>query len=317
VPRADVMADHSGGPRPPSPPDAGADELHAGLQRFVGLDAAEPRVASDPVNAPMIRHWCEALDDRNSRYQGPDAVAPPAMLEVWTMTGRAQRWLPDDPFAQLMAELEGAGFTSVVATNTSQRYERELRPGDVITAHEVIADVSERKRTGLGDGHFVTTETTYTDQDGEVVGTRTFRILRFAPKPRPPAVERVPPSMSDDTRFFWEGCKRRELLIQRCAACGTLRHPPRPMCAKCRSLEWDTVRSSGRGTVFSFVVHHHPPIPGFEVPFVIALADLEEGTRLVANVDAEPGTVDIGTAVIVDFVDIDDEFGQPVWKVAT
>lgn len=292
-----------------------ADPAVERLQRFVGMDAAAPRAAPDPVNAPMIRHWCEALDDDNPRYRGPDAVAPPAMLEVWTMTGRAQRWRPDDPFAQLMAELEAAGFTSVVATNTSQRYLRELRPGDRITAHEVITAVSERKETALGAGHFVTTETTFTDDAGDVVGTRTFRILRFAPRPAAPKVERVPPAMSDDTRFFWEGCKRRELLIQRCASCGTLRHPPRPMCGVCRSVEWDTVRSSGRGTVFSYVVHHHPPIPGFDPPFVVALVELEEGTRLVATLDAEPSAVQIGAPVTVDFADIDDDHAQPIFRL--
>jgi hypothetical protein len=119
-------------------------------------------------------------------------------------------------------------------------------------------------------------------------------------------MQRPRPAQSADTSFFWEGAARGELLIQRCTACGTLRHPPGPGCASCGSLDWETVTSSGRGTVHSFAVHHYPPLPGFEYPNLIGLIDLEEGTRLVSNItDVDPREVEIGMPVEVHFVDFD------------
>ena len=118
----------------------------------------------------------------------------------------------------------------------------------------------------------------------------TTSTTRSADRPRP--------AIDQDTSFFWEGAKKGELLIQRCVSCGTLRHPPRPACAACRSLEWDTQRASGRGTVHSYVVHHHPQVPGFEPPYAVVLVELEEGTRLVSNlVGVDPSEVTIGMPV--------------------
>ena len=124
---------------------------------------------------------------------------------------------------------------------------------------------------------------------------------------------RLAPSMTEDTAFFWDGLKEQRLLIQRCANCGELRHPPRPMCPSCHSLEWDTMESSGRGTVYSFVMPHHPPLPWFEMPYVVALVDLEEGTRLVSNIDAPPGTIALGSAVRVRFDEFDGGLVLPIF----
>ncbi len=117
---------------------------------------------------------------------------------------------------------------------------------------------------------------------------------------------RLAPSMTADTQFFWDGVKEHKLLVQRCTECGRLRHPPRPMCPHCRALEWDTVEASGRGTVYSFVMPHHPPMPGFDGPYVVALVDLEEGTRLVTNlVDLAPEQVSVGMPVRVRYEEFD------------
>jgi hypothetical protein len=126
---------------------------------------------------------------------------------------------------------------------------------------------------------------------------------------------RPPPAQSADTSFFWEGARRGELLIQRCTSCGTLRHPPGPGCATCGSLEWDTQRASGRGTVHSYAIHHYPPIPGFEYPLAIGLIELEEGTRLVSNiVGAEPNDIEIGMPVEVCFEDFGDDLVLPQFR---
>ena len=129
---------------------------------------------------------------------------------------------------------------------------------------------------------------------------------------------RLAPSMTADSQFFWDGVREHRLLIQRCARCGALRHPPRPMCPECHSLEWDAVEASGRGTVYSFVIPHHPPLPWFPEPYVVALVDLEEGTRLVTNiVGAAPGDVTIGMPVEVRFEHFDGDLVLPLFAPAS
>jgi uncharacterized protein len=128
---------------------------------------------------------------------------------------------------------------------------------------------------------------------------------------RPP---RPRPARTHDNSFWFEGAQEHRLLIQRCASCGTLRHPPLPACAVCRSFEWDTVESSGRGTLYSFVVVHYPQVPAFEYPLPIGLIQLEEGTRVVANLQGvEPADVKIGMSLRAEFVDCDDELSLPVF----
>jgi len=126
---------------------------------------------------------------------------------------------------------------------------------------------------------------------------------------------RPQPSMTQDTAFFWEGAREHKLLIQRCTGCGALRHPPRPMCGACHSLEWDTLESTGRGVVYSFVMPQHPQYPWFEYPYIAALVELEEGTRLVTNVvGAAPDEVTIGMPVEVAFEEFDDGLVLPMFR---
>jgi len=121
--------------------------------------------------------------------------------------------------------------------------------------------------------------------------------------------------MNQDSAFFWEGVEDGELRIQRCGACKELRHPPGPMCPRCHSLDWDAVRSSGNGEVYSFVIHHHPPVHGFETPFAIAVIELEEGTRIVGNIPGVPlDKVEVGMPVEIVFDRIDNEWTLPQWR---
>ena len=125
---------------------------------------------------------------------------------------------------------------------------------------------------------------------------------------------RLAPSMTADTQFFWDGVKEHRLLIQRCTACSTLRHPPRPMCPECQALAWDTVEASGRGTVYSFVIPRHPLLPWFPEPYVVALVELEEGTRLVTNlVGVSPDAVTTGMPVHVRYEHFDDDLVLPMF----
>ncbi len=125
---------------------------------------------------------------------------------------------------------------------------------------------------------------------------------------------RLAPTTTPDTQFFWDGLVQHRLLIQRCTSCGARRHPPRPMCPTCHSLDWDTVEASGRATVYSCVIPHHPPLPWFPDLFVVALVDLEEGMRLVTNiVDVDPHAVEVGMAVKVRFEHFDDGLVLPLF----
>jgi uncharacterized OB-fold protein len=113
---------------------------------------------------------------------------------------------------------------------------------------------------------------------------------------------RLAPSMTADTRFFWDGALEHKLLIQRCAACGTLRHPPRPMCPQCTALDWEAVEACGRGRVYSFVMPRHPAWSWFDEDYIVALVELEEGTRLITNlVGTRPEDVTIDMPVEVCF----------------
>lgn len=96
----------------------------------------------------------------------------------------------------------------------------------------------------------------------------------------------VPPLIrTQDNAFWFDAAKQGRLLIQRCADCGTLRHPPGPACPSCRSFEWDTLESARGGTLHSFTVIHHPQDPAFAYPLAVGLLDLTEGTRLVADIE--------------------------------
>jgi len=305
-------------------------EFDLRLQEFVGRTSGPPAQAADEVNQAMIRHWVEAVGDENPVYVDdeaacasgfPGVIAPPTMLQAWIMRGyKASYSAPTDrettAHDDVMSLLDSGGFTSVVATDCEQEYKRPIVLGDRLSAVSVIESISPPKKTALGEGHFLTTLLEFTDSSGDLVATMRFRILKFRPGVQnAPAPMRPMPAITQDNAFFFEGAKRGELLIQRCRSCGTLRHPPRPGCPKCRSLEWDTVASSGRGTVFSFVVVHYPQVAAFEYPLPVVLIELEEGTRLVSNIEGvEPVDVRIGMPVEVDFRTYGDDLTLPIFK---
>ncbi|MET9516258.1 bifunctional MaoC family dehydratase N-terminal/OB-fold nucleic acid binding domain-containing protein [Streptomyces sp. NPDC002994] len=304
---------------------AGADgDLYGLLKAFEGRAAVVAGVGKDPVNEPMIRHWCEAMGDGAAAYSGPGAIAPPTMLQAWTMgglSGHTDHTGRSAAYDELLALLDGSGYTSVVATDCEQEYVRDLRPGDRITFDAVIESVSERKTTKLGTGYFVTTRMDVR-AEGEPAGTHRFRILKYAPaagkreaRGRDGRGERPRPVVNRDNAGFWDGVARHKLLIQRCEGCGTLRFPWLPGCGGCGSPEWDTVEAAGAGTVFSYVVMHHPPFPAFDPPYAVGLIELAEGVRMVSNVVGVPyDKVRIGMPVRLGFLRVDGELELPVFR---
>ncbi|HLK72610.1 MAG TPA: OB-fold domain-containing protein [Streptosporangiaceae bacterium] len=333
----------------PDPPGAASPEaaIRAAADRLAAAGDSRPRLARDPVNLPMIRNWLEALGGGGD----PDpATAPPAMIQVWTMPGLHGVRGDDDPLGLMSAVLDQAGYTSVVATDCDQTYHRYLKPGEHLSVRSRLLDVAGPKRTALGEGWFVTTRSTWFSA-GDPVATMDFRILKFKP-PTPtsttnltsPSSNTAPPApttslpqrrtpddivatttslrplVTPDNSFFWAGTAVGELRIQRCASCGTLRHPPGPMCPACGvPADGGYLVAAGTGEVFSYVVHHHPPVPGKKLPLVVALVQLPEGVRMVAEMPGvAPDQVHIGMPVRAAFLRVDDvdPLALPAWRPA-
>lgn len=124
------------------------------------------------------------------------------------------------------------------------------------------------------------------------------------------------PAIDPDSEPFWEGTRRGVLLIQRCDRCGRHQFPPRALCIRCGgAVGW--VAASGRAEVYSFtVVHRAPEAFQDQVPYVVALVDLEEGVRLMTRLEVAPAEARIGVAVQVGFQTVSDEVTLPVFRTA-
>ena len=311
-------------------------DLYSRALAWLGKEATRPVEARDPVNVPMIRRWCEAMGEQNPIYVDADAaaaqgfsapVSPPAMLEVWTMARFRHTGRSAEDSIPVLTLFDEAGYSGVVATNIEQEYDRYLVEGDRVSYTAIIDEISPEKRTGLGIGHFVTIRYEFTDQNGEPVGRMLFRVLKFkpnlaqsanaAPAAAPAEFPHPRPAVTHDNAHYWEGIARRELLIQKCSSCGHMRHPPGPGCPKCHSLDWEAVKASGRGTLYSFVTVHQPRIPSMKYPLPVLLVELEEGVRLIANgLDLPEGDIAIGMALQLDWVEIEPGYVLPAFRPA-
>ncbi len=312
-----------------------ADELkafEAEVYSYVGRQVSERTPANDPVNKAMIRHWTEVMGDKNPAYTDDtwaaqsargNTIAPPAMLYVWgqdgykiSVEGRAS-----DAQVDLVNFFNDNGYTGVLGTNVRQEYFKESVPGDTLYVEMVIDNISERKTTARGVGYFIESLATFTDQHGEKVGTQRFKILKFIPSEESAAAPaedtlevptRIASPRGHDNGWWWEACDKGKLLIQRCKNCQTLRHPPRPMCGECQSMEWDSIESGMQGEVLSHTELHHPRIPGYQYPLVCAVIRLAEGVNFVANVvGCEPTDVHIGMPVQGKIEQVDEKTMLP------
>jgi uncharacterized protein len=305
-----------------------AEDLEAFEQEiyaFVGREVCPPTPARDDVNVAMIRQWTEIIGDTNPAYTDAQwaassargkTIAPPAMMYVWGQEGFAvTTGRPPDAQADLVSLFNKHGYTGVLGTNVKQEYFREVSPGDNVVMAMVIDNISERKTTGRGPGYFFETLATFTNQHGEKIGTQRFKVLKFIPQEQPAAAAsadtlqvptRIASPRGHDNKWWWEACDAGKVLIQRCKSCQTLRHPPRPMCGQCQSMEWDSIESTLDGEILSHTELHHPKVPGYQYPLVCAVIKLAEGTNIVANVvGCEPSAVHIGMKVkgVVEQVD--------------
>jgi uncharacterized OB-fold protein/acyl dehydratase len=313
------------------------DDIHKAVAEIKAAGPSKARVGRDPVNQPMIRHWVDALGDGNQIYVDetaakaaghPGVVAPPAMIQVWTMMGLGGDRPSDDPIGPIMELFDGAGFVGVVATNCDQTYHRYLRPGEDVSVVAELTDVVGPKNTALGEGYFISQKITWQVGD-EDVAEMDWRILKFRPADAAKeqtasvpddldAAAMMRPASSRDTKFFWDGVNAHELRIQKRgpSAGGGLQHPPVPALWQDKEAPVDYVVASGRGTVFSFVVHHAPKVPGRTLPFVIALVELEEGVRMLGELrGVDPSAVEIGMPVRATYIDFPEGDSGPAWTL--
>jgi hypothetical protein len=137
---------------------------------------SEPRPAEVPVNDAMIRSYCALVEDGSPAYW-EDGIAPPGLLMTW---GFPIAWRPDGETPPSLfgfeVPLPGAHIINV---STDTEFFEHLRVGDHVTAVHEVLDISEEKRTRLGRGHFVTTLSTYSRQDGTVVARNTNVVYRY------------------------------------------------------------------------------------------------------------------------------------------
>jgi uncharacterized OB-fold protein/acyl dehydratase len=314
------------------------EDIQKAAERVKAEGKSKPRVGRHPVNQPMVEHWLDAMGDRNPIYVDeaaakaaghPGIVAPPAMIQVWTMFGLSGTRPDDDPLGKIMELFDDAGYIGVVATNCEQTYNRYLRPGEVVSVAAELTDVVGPKETALGEGFFITQKITWQVGD-EDVAEMMWRIMKFKPSDQealaPPssvpddldADSMMRPASSRDTKFFWDGVNAHELRIQK-RPDGSLQHPPVPALWQDHNEEVapsDYLVASGKGTVFSFVVHHAPKVPGRTLPFVIALVELDEGVRMLGELrNVDPATVEIGMPVRVTYIDFPEGDSGPAWTL--
>jgi hypothetical protein len=123
------------------------------------------------------------------------------------------------------------------------------------------------------------------------------------------------PLVTPDSKFFWEAADQERFVGEKCGACGRFTFPPRPMCPYCSSLERKIVELSGFGTVQSWVLPRHPPAFGFQEPPIVALIELQEGIRFVANlVGVRLEDVKLDMPVAVAFEPTQGNHKVPVFK---
>jgi uncharacterized OB-fold protein/acyl dehydratase len=312
------------------------EEIKAAAERVKAEGRSKPRVGRHPVNQPMVDHWLDAIGDKNPIYVDeaaakaaghPGVVAPPAMIQVWTMMGLGGVRADDDPLTKILELFDDAGYIGVVATNCEQTYHRYLRAGEEVSVAAELTDVAGPKQTALGEAFFITQTITWYcgDDDENPVAEMMWRIMKFIPRDKgggEPASS-VPkdldadsvmrPASSKDTKFFWDGVNAHELRLQK-RADGSLQHPPVPALWLDADQETDYQVSGGKGTVFSFVVHHAPKVPGRTLPFVIALVELEEGVRMLGELrNTDPAAVEIGMPVRAMYIDFPANDVGPAW----
>ena len=133
--------------------------------------------------------------------------------------------------------------------------------------------------------------------------------------------EKPLPTPQPESDFYWQKAREHELWLRRCDDCGKAYFYPRDICPDCFSRNTSWVQSSGRGTVYTFAIVRRSPHPAFhaDIPYVVAIVELEDGVRVPTNlveVEPDPAKVKVGMPVVVTFDDVTEEMTLPKFKPA-
>ena len=129
---------------------------------------------------------------------------------------------------------------------------------------------------------------------------------------------RARPQPTPETQHFWDGTREGQLRLQRCNTCGKVYFPPRPFCPACAARDVAVFAATGKGRLYSYVIHHRP-VPGFTPPYAIAVVELDEGPRMMTNIidcPPTPEALQLDMALEVAFEKLDDEITLPVFRPA-
>lgn len=134
----------------------------------------------------------------------------------------------------------------------------------------------------------------------------TFKRPRAGiPLPRPTALSSP----------HWDGARAGRLRVQKCLDCGVHVFIPQPCCTSCMGSRLEWVDSSGRGTLYSYTIVHRPQQPAFEVPYAVAIVQLEEGWHMLSNlIDVELEKIEVGMPLEVVFHEMQDGITLPLFR---
>jgi uncharacterized OB-fold protein len=133
-----------------------------------------------------------------------------------------------------------------------------------------------------------------------------------------PAIPLPEPTL--ESAPYWDALREHRLVFQQCGQCNHVRHYPRPVCPQCFSMDVTWKAATGNGTVHSWTVCHHAFHPGFkrQLPYIVLTVDMEEGVRMVGQVDNIPeSALCLGLPVQVTYADVNDNITLPVFQART
>ena len=165
--------------------DQEQDPVRAEVERFVGRRLG-PYMSYNAISRAQIWQWCSALSDQNPRYlpEGGPAIAPPAMMQAWTMRDSHFRYAPgsvgDEPFEVLQVFHE-LGYGANVAVSYDISFHRYVSEGDRVHSYSTIVSITELKKTALGEGYFVIERAEYLDQDNGCFAEATISYFAYKP----------------------------------------------------------------------------------------------------------------------------------------
>lgn len=126
------------------------------------------------------------------------------------------------------------------------------------------------------------------------------------------------PIVDPSTKPYFDALKQRRLILRSCRACGQPHFYPRELCPHCYSDDLEWIDATGGGEIYSYTVAHRPAGPAFkeDVPYALAIVQLDEGPRMMTRIDGNRSAVAIGRRVSVHYVDAEDGFVLPHFVIA-